>query len=56
MICSYSSSGGDSGGCIFAVVNGENRVVGIHDGSIGQNKYGTKFTAMKSTLNSLTLY
>ena len=56
LICNYSSSGGDSGGCIFAVVDGENRVVGIHDGSYGSNKYGTKLTRMKTLISGLSLY
>lgn len=56
LICNYSGSSGDSGGCIFAVMSGDNCVVGIHDGSYGSNKYGTKLTRMKYFYNSLTIY
>lgn len=56
LICSYSSSNGDSGGCIFAVMNGDNCVVGIHDGSYGSNKYGTKLTRMKAIYSGLSIY
>jgi hypothetical protein len=55
LVCSYPSSGGDSGGVIFAEVNGDYCVVGIHDGSISISgttmKYGTKLTTMKDYYN-----
>lgn len=56
LICNYSSSGGDSGGCIFAVVDGDNCVVGIHDGSCSSGKYGTKLTRMKASYSNLVIY
>ena len=56
LICSYSSSRGDSGGCIFAVVEGDNCIVGIHDGKAGSYKYGTKYTRMKEVYSGLTIY
>lgn len=56
LICNYSSSGGDSGGCIFAMVDGDCCVVGIHDGVYGSNKYGTKYSRMKSNYSGLTIY
>jgi len=54
LLCDYSSAGGDSGGCIFANVNGDYVVIGIHDGSAGTGKYGTKLTVMKGYYSTLT--
>lgn len=57
LVCDYPSSPGDSGGVIFAEVNGDYCVVGIHDGTIsisGTNlKYGTKLTTMMNYYNIL---
>ncbi len=49
--CKYSSTGGDSGGVIYANVNGDFCVVGIHNGVAGSYKYGTKLTKMKDYYN-----
>ena len=61
MIADYESSGGDSGGCVFAGVNGAYCVVGIHNGSINVDsdtqteKYITKHSTMKDYFN-ITIY
>lgn len=61
MIADYESSGGDSGGCVFAGVNGAYCVVGIHNGSINVDsdtqpeKYITKHSTMKNYFN-ITIY
>ena len=56
LLCDYPSSGGDSGGCIFANVNGDYVVVGIHNGTTGTGKYGTKLTTMKGYYSNLVIY
>lgn len=56
LLCDYSSAGGDSGGCIFANVNGDYVVVGIHNGVTGTGKYGTKLTTMKGYYSNLVIY
>jgi len=56
LLCDYSSAGGDSGGCIFANVNGDYVIVGIHDGTTGTGKYGTKLTTMKGYYSNLVIY
>ena len=61
ILCDYTSSSGDSGGCIFTYLNGFYRVVGVHDGSYGSatspiHRYGTKVTTMITYLSGLTLY
>lgn len=48
LLCDYPSESGDSGGCVFANVNGDYCVLGIHDGSYGSDyTYSTKLTTMK---------
>lgn len=51
MVCTYNCIGGDSGGCVFANVNGDYVVCAINDGnvSIGSNNYpySTKLTTIK---------
>lgn len=57
LIADYASAAGDSGGCVFAGVNGDYCVVGIHNGSINVDsdaeteKYITKHTTMKDYFN-----
>lgn len=61
LIADYESSGGDSGGCVFAGVNGDYCVIGIHNGSINVDsdaqteKYITKHSIMKNYFN-ITIY
>ena len=59
LLCSYSASGGDSGGVIFANVNGDYCVYGIHDGDVNYNggiaKYATKLNTMRKYY-TVTLY
>lgn len=60
-ICSYSSNQGDSGGCVFAEVNGNYCVLGIHDGRVdvpgnGENAYVTKFSTMQQYYSNLQFY
>ncbi len=43
----YESAAGDSGGIVFAKVNGDYCVVGVHNGSLGDYKYCTKLTTMQ---------
>ena len=33
--CDYSGSNGDSGGVVYANINGSNAIVGIHHGRLG---------------------
>lgn len=62
LACSYSSDLGDSGGCVFAKVNGDYVVLAIHDGRIYDPStemylaYSTKYTTIKSYYNDITLY
>lgn len=56
LICSFTGIQGDSGGVIFAVVSGDNCVVGIYDGNYGTNSYATKLTRMQSSYSTLTIY
>lgn len=56
LICSFTGQQGDSGGVIFAVVSGDNCVVGIYDGNYGSNSYATKLTRMQSSYSTLTIY
>lgn len=52
LLCDYPSESGDSGGCVFANVDGDYCIIGIHDGSYGSNyKYSTKLTTMKEYYN-----
>lgn len=54
LIADYQSAGGDSGGCVFAGINGDYCVIGIHNGSINVDsdsdyeKYITKHTTIKT--------
>jgi len=57
LVCDYVSEPGDSGGCIFANVNGDHVVVGINDGRlVGIGTYGTKLTTMKGYYSNLVIY
>lgn len=49
IVCDYPSDNGDSGGCIFAEVDGDYCIIGIHNGSLINTPYafGTKLTTMK---------
>ncbi len=53
IVCDYPSETGDSGGCIFAEVNGDYCIIGIHDGSLTNTNYtyGTKLTTMQGYYN-----
>ena len=60
LIASYSSSSGDSGGCVFAKKNGNYVVLAIHDGryvtDTNDNAYSTKYTTIKTYCSPLVLY
>ena len=47
----YESASGDSGGIVFANMNGDYCVIGVHDGTVGSYKYCTKYTTMKDYVN-----
>ncbi|MBE6568626.1 MAG: hypothetical protein E7658_00220 [Ruminococcaceae bacterium] len=57
LVCDYPSQSGDSGGCIFAEVNGDYCIVGIHDGTlVGTGlDYATKLSTMRGYYD-ITLY
>ena len=56
LICSYQCQQGDSGGCVFANVNGDNCVLAVHDGAYGSDAYATKYTRMQSECSGLAIY
>ena len=63
LACSYNSNGGDSGGCVFTQVAGNNIIIGVHDGRFTNTPsgtsyaYSTKFETIQSIYNSnIVLY
>jgi len=55
LVCDYANNPGDSGGCIFANVNGDYVVIGVNNGLVGNiGSYGTKLTVMKGYYSNLT--
>ncbi len=61
LLCDLNVNGGDSGGCIFAYMYGEYKVLGVVDGLVNYDTttiyaYGTKYTTMKQYYSGLDLY
>ena len=60
LICDYEMYHGDSGGCVFTLLNGTYWIIGINDGFINMDNqtlnYCTKFSIMKNYCSSLVLY